>query len=132
MKTSKYFKFLGIAAAAGFVVLFAGSSEVLAQRKSVTVKFEAGIYRDWDRAWMNTAPSDVIATINTSKGSFTKSPSNYSGRITFNGVPCGGNIKINIRFVGTAGYKANSRNYTKAIPCGRATVNLGRLEYGRW
>lgn len=132
MKMSKYIKFLGIAAAFGFVVLFAGSSEALAQRRSVTVKFEAGIYRDWDRAWMNTAPSDVIATIKTSNGSFSKSPSNYRGLITFNGVPCGGNIKINIRFVGMAGYKANSRNYTRPIPCGKATVNLGRLEYGRW
>lgn len=100
--------------------------------KTVTVKFQTGIYRDWDHSWMTTAPSDVIATITTSKGTFTKSPANYSGTVTFTNIPCGETVKINIRFVGTGGYSSKSRNYSKAISCAKSVVNLGRLEFGKW
>jgi hypothetical protein len=132
MKPSKYRVYIKLAAVVSFFVLSAAASDALAQRKSVTVKFEAGINRDWDHAWMTTAPGDVIATITAGGTSLTRSPANYSGTITFKRVPCGGQARINIRFVGTAAYKSNSRDYTRKIPCSNPTVNLGRLEYGRW
>lgn len=114
-----------------FVSLFAFSSFASAQRKSVKVTFETGIYRDWDKSWMTTSPQHVIATITTSKGTFTKSPNNKD-IVMFNNVPCGETVKINIRFVGMGDYSSKSRDYTRNISCKRAVVNLGRLEYGRW
>lgn len=95
------------------------------------VTFETGIYRDWDEAWMTTAPEDVIATITTGRGVTSKSP-NGKNIVVFNNVPCGETIKINIRFVGTAGYSSNSRDFTRKISCRKPVVNLGRLEYGKW
>ena len=114
-----------------FISLFAFSSFASAQRKSVKVTFETGIYRDWDKSWMTTAPQDVIATITTSKGISSKSP-NSKDLVIFNNVPCGESIKINVRFVGTAGYSSTSRDYTKKISCKKPVVNLGKLEYGKW
>ncbi len=107
------------------------SSFASAQRKSVKVTFETGIYRDWDKSWMTTARQDVIATITTSNGTSSKSPNNKDV-IIFNNIPCGESIKINVRFVGTAGYSSNSRDYTKKISCRKPVVNLGKLEYGKW
>ena len=114
-----------------FVGLLVFSSSAAAQ-KTVKVTFQTGIYRDWDKSWMTTAPRDVIATITSSKGSVNKSPINNKGTVTFDNVPCNEQVKINIRFVGTAAYQSNSRNYTKRIPCGKPVVNLGKLEYGKW
>lgn len=131
MKGQSFFKYFS-AAFFGLALLFVFSSTASAQRKVVKVTFQAGIYRDWDKAWMTTAPEDVVAAITTSRGTFTKSPTSYKGNITFENIPCNEQVKINIRFVGTAAYKSNSRSYTKQIPCGKATVNLGKLEYGRW
>ncbi len=132
MKPSKYRSYFGIAAAVAFLVLVVGGTDAFAQRTSVTVRFETGIYRDWDKTWMTTAPRDVVANITAGGFSATKSPSGNAGKIVFNRVPCGGQAKIHISFVGTAAYKANSRDYGKKIPCSSPTVNLGRLEYGRW
>ena len=114
-----------------FVSLFAFSSFASAQSKTVKVTFQTGIYRDWDKSWMTTSPQDVIAKITTSKGTSSKSP-NSKDVITFNNIPCGESVKINIRFVGTAGYSSNSRDYTKKIGCGKSVVNLGKLEFGKW
>ncbi len=114
-----------------FVSLFAFSSFASAQSKTVKVIFQTGIYRDWDKSWMTTSPRDVIATITTSKGTSSKSPNNKDV-ITFNNIPCGESVKINIRFVGTANYSSNSRDYTKKIGCGKSVVNLGKLEFGKW
>src|SRR5262245_23268208 len=131
MRDSFFYKFTAIALSV-FAVLVLCQQPASAQRpKLVTVKFETGIYRDWDRQWMTTAPSDVIATISTSKGTFTKSPNNRD-TVIFTSVPCGETVKINIRFVGTGGYKSRSRNYTKKVSCSGSTVNLGRLEFGTW
>lgn len=128
MKNLAHFKYLVPIVAALLLIVNINAFAL----KTVTVRFETGIYRDWDHSWMTTAPNDVIATMTTSKGTFTKSPTSYKGVVTFTNIPCGETVKINIRFVGTAGYASNSRNYSKFIGCGKAMVNLGRLEYGKW
>ena len=132
MKNSIFFKYAGIVLTIFGLMFICNSSAVAQRSKPVTVKFETGIYRDWDHSWMTTAPRDVVATLTSSKGAVSKSPTSYKGVITFTNIPCGETVKINVRFVGTAGYKSNSRNYTKKIPCSGAVANLGRLEYGTW
>jgi hypothetical protein len=99
---------------------------------TVKVKLVAGIYRDWDKSWMTTAPDDVVATLTSSAGTQTRKPASYDGLVVFDGVPCGEQVKITLKFVGTADYKSNSQTYTKMIPCGKPVVSLGKLEYGTW
>jgi len=132
MKISNLFKYF-TAATVGFALLFPLNSTVIAQRgKSVQVTLQTGIYRDGDKSWMTTAPEDVIVTVFINKKTFTANPATDKGFVTLENVPCGAPAKINIRFVGTGSYSLTSRSYTKNIPCGKATVNLGKLEYGKW
>lgn len=100
--------------------------------RRVKVRFHAGIYRDWDKNWMTTAPEDVVATLTSSEGTAEKHPVDYTGLIVFDGVPCGESITIELKFVGTASYRSNSRRYTRRLACGSPVANLGRLEYGTW
>jgi hypothetical protein len=132
MSNSIFYKYIATVLTVSALFFLCNSNTSAQRSKLVTVKFEVGIYRDWDKSWMMTDPKDVVATITTSKGTFTKSPTSYKGIVTFTNVPCGESIKINIRFVGTASYKSNSRNYTKNISCAKPIVNLGKLEYGTW
>jgi hypothetical protein len=107
------------------------AKQTTAQPKTVKVKFETGIYRAFDHSWMGTAPEDVIATVTSSAGTSSKNPDDR-GLVIFNNIPCGEEIRINIRFVGTGDYTSNSRDYARKVDCRRALVNLGRLEYGKW
>ena len=114
------------------VIAAAGASSAVSAQKTTTVTFQPGIYRDWDHSWMTTANLDVAATLTSKQGTWTRNPHGKAGLVTFPNVVCGQNVKIVVEFIGTASYKSNSRTYTKAVPCGKATVSLGRLEYGKW
>jgi hypothetical protein len=98
----------------------------------VNVRFHAGIYRKWDKSWMTTAPQDVVATLTSSAGTLTKHPEDDTGLVIFEGVPCGEEVRINLKFVGSADYESNSRSYTRRLGCKSRVANLGRLEYGVW
>ena len=132
MKKLKFSKILVLLISVFAFVVFAAQSVSAQSKRMVKVTFQTGIYRDWDKSWMTTAPQDVVATLTSSAGTSTKSPTSYKGVITFADVPCGEKVKINIKFVGTADYASNSRDYSKAIACGKSVVNLGKLEYGKW
>jgi hypothetical protein len=115
----------------------AGSSgavliDAQAPLSKVNVRFHAGIYRKWDKSWMTTAPQDVVATLTSSAGTLTKHPADDTGLVIFEGVPCGEEVTINLKFVGSADYESNSRNYTRRLGCKSRIANLGRLEYGVW
>ncbi|MBV9216333.1 MAG: hypothetical protein JO053_09160 [Acidobacteria bacterium] len=101
-------------------------------QRTTKVTFNAGIYRDWDHSWMTTGREDVVATLIINGHSYSARATNSRGGMTFGSVACGGTGKITVKFIGTGGYRRTSRNYSKAIPCGKAALSLGRLEFGTW
>lgn len=108
------------------------------QRRTVTVKFEGGIYRPDDREWMVTSEG-LSATLTSSAGTVTKDAigkrsgiGQMKNILIFENIPCGEEVKITVRLVEPAGYKSDSRDYTRRIDCGKPVVNLSRLEWGTW